>query len=60
MKHWIKSHRRHTAAIIALATSLAGFVMLLPKSPWTLIVGGLVMLIIVGISAIPGDYEAPR
>lgn len=55
MKNWIKDHPRQTIAIVAIGIIIVGVVMLLPKSPWTLIYGGLGLLAAVGISAIPSD-----
>ena len=60
MKNWIKTHRHHTAAIISLLITLSGVVMIIPKSPWTLVIGGLVSLFIVAISACPPDFNDDR
>lgn len=60
MKNWIKTHRHHTAAIFSLIVTFSGVLMLIPKSPWSLVIGGIVSLMVVAISAFPPDFPAAR
>lgn len=47
---WIKHHPRQFAAYIGGALILSGVVMLIPKSPWTLITIGIAVLFFILVS----------
>lgn len=53
--NWIKTHQRHSWALLGAAMILAGILAQLPRSPWTLIVIGAMILFVVFVSLMPMD-----
>jgi uncharacterized membrane protein YccC len=55
--NWIKTHQRHSWALLGAAMILAGILAQLPRSPWTLVFIGAAILFVVLISLMPSDVS---
>ncbi len=58
--NWIKTHQRHTWAILGATLIFLGVVLMLPRDPVTLIVAGGLILFIVFISIVDSSPTGPK
>lgn len=55
--NWLKQHARHCAAILGASMIATGIFLLIPPSPWILIVLGVLILLGTLVSLIPPEEE---
>jgi hypothetical protein len=58
--NWIKKNPRKFATYVGTALTGSGLFCLVPWSPWTLVIAGIIILVCVVASYMePGDYGPP-
>ena len=60
LMNWIKTHQRHTWALLGAALILAGILAMPPRTPWTLVVIRAAILFVVFVSLMPADRRGPQ